>query len=217
VLNGYGLVTVLSKREENMFKKFMISFLLCCSSVAFAGQIEQNEAVHQELRALLKGLENAVNSERYDELAQYFHNDMTVTMSNQEVLHSAEEIGKFFAFWFGENGKLDHVVLKLEADALTRFYADGTMGVVHGGGVEDTYLSDERFFPMQTRWSATVIKDDDGKWRILSLHIGVNFLDNPVLNVIEDNGKNLILLGGLGGLMIGALFGWLIRRQRTDR
>ena len=78
--------------------------------------------------------------------------------------------------------------MKLEADALTEFYADKTIGVVRGSGEEDYVLSDTRFFPMKTRWTATVIKDTDGKWRILTLHIGTNFLDNPHTPAAIDSG-----------------------------
>ncbi len=199
-----------------MYRWLLVLFLVFSGGQLSADVNSNDEVIHNELRELLKGLEQAVNSEKYDTLPQYFHKNMTVTMSNQEVLHSPEDIAKFFAFWFGEDGKLDHVEMKLTADVLTELYADKTMGIIYGSGVEDTYLSDERFFPMKTRWSATVIKDSDGKWRVLSLHMGVNFLDNPVMSMIEDNGKNLVLFGGVGGLLIGLLIGFILWRKRRS-
>ncbi len=197
-----------------MYKWLVVLFLVLGSGQLWADVQDSDEAIHNELRSILTGLENAVNSGKYDQLPQYFHKDMTVTMSNQEALRSPEDIAKFFAFWFGEGGKLDHVEMKLDADALTKLYADKTIGVVHGNGVENTYLSDKRFFPMKTRWSATLIKDSDGKWRILSLHMGVNFLDNPVISMVEDNTKNLMLIGGGAGALIGLLIGFLLWRKR---
>jgi ketosteroid isomerase-like protein len=195
--------------------KWLIAFFLVFSGGTLLADIKSSdEAIHNELRALLNDLEEAVNSKKYDQLPQYFHKNMTITMSNQEVLRSPEDIAKFFAFWFGKSGKLDHVEMKLTADALTQLYADKTIGLVYGSGVENTYLSDKRFFPMKTKWSATVIKDTDGKWRILSLHIGVNFLENPVMSMIEDNGKNLVLLGGAGGFLFGLLAGFMVWRRR---
>ena len=197
-----------------MFRWVLVFAFLFVGGSLSADSNNKDQAIHNELRILLRGIESAVNSERYEQLPQYFHKDMTVTMSNQEVLHSYDDIAKFFSFWFGENGKLDHVKMKLTADGPTKLYANKTMGVVYGNGVEDTYLSDGRFFPMKTRWSATVIKDQDGKWRILLLHVGVNFLDNPVLSLIEDNGKNLILFGGIVGLLIGLGIGFMLWRKR---
>ncbi len=175
---------------------------------------EPDHAIHEELRGVLGGIQNAVNTEHYDQLAQYFHKNMRVTTSNQEVLTSHEDITKFFNFWFGPGGVLKKVEMNLDADALTEFYANKTIGIVRGSGVENCYLSDSRFFPMKTRWTATVIKDDDGKWRILTLHIGINFLDNPVLSVAKESANYFGIIGGVVGLLIGLLIGFFLWRKR---
>ena len=62
-------------------------------------------------------------------------------------------------------------------------------------------LSDRRSFDMVTRWTATVIKDADGKWLILTLHIDTNFLDNPILRVAES-APTTFAVGGARGLRI---------------
>ena len=102
----------------------------------------------------------------------------------------------------------------LEADALTEFYADKTFGVVRGSGKEDYVLSDKRFFPMETRWTATVSKDSDGQWRILSLHIGTNFLDNPILSMAENSAKYFAAGGAAVGLLLGLAFGFMWGRRK---
>ena len=186
-----------------MFRRLMM-VLMVLSVTTFSFANEEDKVIHQELRELLSGIEKVVNAEEYDNLAQYFHKDMRVTMSNQEVLSSHSDIKKFFNFWFGE----------LTSDSFTELYANKTMGIVRGDGEENTYLSDSRFFPIKTRWTATVIKDTDGKWRILSLHLGVNFLDNPILSVAENSGKYFAVGGGLIGLLVGIILGVLISRRR---
>ena len=123
------------------------------------------------------------------DLGQYFHHTVRITTINQEVISSNDEIEPYFERWFGEGGYLKTLRMELEADALTEFYADKTFGVVRGSGKEDYVLSDKRFFPMETRWTATVSKDSDGQWRILTLHIGTNFLDNPILSMAENSAK----------------------------
>ncbi len=172
------------------------------------------EKVHQELRGLLTGIEQAINSQRYGDLAQYFSKEMKVTPINQEFLSSHAEIEPYFEKWFGKNGKIQTLQIKLTADEKTKFYGDD-IGIVCGKGVERYVLNDARHFDMLTRWTATVHKEEDGKWRILALHIGTDFLDNPLLNAIE---KNTIMFGAVGagagllvGLMLGAFF-W--RRKR---
>jgi hypothetical protein len=196
-----------------MFKWLIMMMVLFMG--ASADVSEQDHEIHQELRGVLKGIEEAVNTQHYEKLHPYLHKDMRITMSNQEVLGSHEDVDKFFDFWFGPKGFLKRVEMKLHADAPTELYANKTMGIVRGSGEENTYLSDSRFFPMKTRWTATVIKDDDGKWRILSLHLGVNFLDNPILGMANESGKYLAIGGGVSGVLLGLLIGFLLWRKRS--
>lgn len=200
-----------------MLKYLFAIFLLIIGSAVFAAE-EPDHAIHQELRELLHGIENAINSEKYAELAPYFHEKLRVTTINQEVITSRPEISAYFNKWFGPSGYLKKLHLSLNPDALTELYGDKAFGIVRGSGVEKYILADGRHFDMQTRWTATVIKDVDGKWRILALHIGTNFLDNPILTKAE---ASLIYFAG-GGLAAGALLSGLIffviqRRKKVSR
>ena len=57
------------------------------------------------------------------------------------------------------------------------------------------------------------MKDTDGQWRILSLHIGTNFLDNPIL----DKAESALMTFAGGGLVAGLVLGWLIAFVFTRR
>ena len=178
----------------------LLTLIVTAFSVPSAFAVEEaDHAIHEELRGLLQGMEKAVNEERYDDLAPFFHKDIRVTTINQEIISSRDEIAIYFNRWFGPEGYLKKVEMKLSADALTELYANKTFGIVRGTGIENYILSDSRYYEMETRWTATVIKDTDGKWRILSLHIGTNFLDNPILSEIEDS----LIYFGIGGIVLG--------------
>jgi ketosteroid isomerase-like protein len=171
------------------------------------------EKVHQELRGLLTGIEQAINSQRYGDLAQYFSKEMKVTAINQELLASHADIEPYFEKWFGKNGKIKNLEIKLIADEKTKFY-ENNIGIVYGKGVERYVLNDTRHFDMLTRWTATVRKEEDGKWRILTLHIGTDFLDNPLLNAIE---KSTMAFAGAGagiGLLVGLILGALLWKRK---
>ena len=191
---------------------FFIFFILANNSVIAATE-EADHAIHEELRALLQGLEKAVNEERYNDLAPYFHKNLRVTTINQETISSRQEIGEYFSRWFGPDGYLKKVDMKLTADAVTELYGNKTFGIVRGSGDENYILSDERYYEMKTRWTATVIKDTDNKWRILSLHIGTNFLDNPILSEAEK----ALMYFSIGGLIIGILLMFIVNviRRRS--
>jgi len=199
-----------------MLKKIRILLLLIATTLVPHGVLateEPDHAIHEELRALLKGMEKAVNEERYTDLAPYFHKDIRVTTINQEIISSRDEIATYFNRWFGPDGYLKKVDMKLDADALTELYANKTMGIVRGTGDENYILSDSRYYEMKTRWTATVIKDTDGKWRILSLHIGTNFLDNPIVTEIE----NSLIYFSIGGLIAGILLMLIIGKLRKRK
>jgi len=199
-----------------MFKRIIISSMLMVFSPILAAQEEADRAIHEELRGLLNGIETAVNNEQYSDLGQYFHENLRITTINQEVMLSRSDIEPYFTSWFGEDGFLQKLEMKLEADELTEFYADKTIGIVYGSGEEDYVLADGRSFAMKTRWTATVAKGMDGKWSILALHIGTNFLDNPLLTEIENAVKDYAIKGAVGGLVVGLLLGFLIGRRRKS-
>jgi hypothetical protein len=196
-----------------MLKQIILTTLLLIIAPVLAAQ-EADQEIHEELRGLLSGIETAINAEKYGDLAQYFHEDLRITTITQEVMSSRADIEPYFDFWFGEGGYLKKLDMKLEADALTEFYADKTIGIVRGSGDEDYVLSDTRFFPMKTRWTATVIKDTDGKWRILTLHIGTNFLDNPILSMAENAVTKTGIGGAVFGLLLGLLLGFFLWRRK---
>ena len=197
-----------------MFKRNVALLLLLISPVLAAQETDQ--AIHDELRSVLNGIQEAVNSEKYGDLGQYFHENLTITTINQEVISTRAEIEPYFDKWFGPGGYLKTLRMSLDADDLTEFYADKTFGIVRGSGEEDYVLSDSRSFPMKTRWTATVIKDTDGQWRILTLHIGTDFLDNPILSVAEESTKYVGIAGAAGGIVLGVMIMFLLgRRKRT--
>jgi hypothetical protein len=196
-----------------MIGRILLSVVLVACAPMLAAQ-ETDEAIHNELRALLSGIEQAVNTQSYGDLAQYVHESAYITTINQEVLSSGAEIEPYFESWFGEDGYLKSMKMDLEADALTEFFGDRTFGIVRGWGEEDYELANGRFFPMKTRWTATVSKNDAGEWKILALHTGTNFLDNPVLSATTSAAKYGTSGLGVVGLVVGLLLGYLFGRRK---
>lgn len=185
--------------------------------VKVASPGEKDHAIHEQLRGLLTGVQDAINAKRWDDLAPFFSEKMRVTTINQEVLSSRDEIAPYFKKWFGEGGFLKDLTFTLNADALTELDKTKSYGIVRGSGVENYVLSDGRRFDMNTRWTATVVKDHDKKWRILALHIGTNFLDNPILAAAKDMVVRAAVLGVIAGLVVGALLASLFSRRKSGK
>lgn len=177
-----------------------------------------NNPIHQELRGLLQGIETAINTQQYGDLKQFFDAKLHVTTINQNVITTPAGLDGYFKEWFGEGAYLKKLDIKLTAEGLTQLHGDPenpTWGMVYGSGLEKYQLADGRNLDMKTRWSATVIKGADGKWRILALHIGTNFYDNPILHAVQQSTR-YYAAGGLAlGLLLGALGMAFIRRKKT--
>lgn len=197
--------------------KIIVALVLMFASTAAFPAEEPDHAIHEELRALLQGMQQAINEKRYADLGPYFHDNLRVTTINQEIISKRSEIADYFDRWFGEGGYLATLEISLTADAPTELYGDKSFGIVRGSGIEKYVLSDGRDFDMNTRWTATVIKDTDERWRILALHIGTNFLDNPILSVAESSLKTFTAAGVAAGLILGWLVTFLFMRRRKGQ
>jgi len=200
-----------------MLKRLLILVLLLIGGTAYAAEDSINSEIHQELRALLTGVETAVNSEKYADLKPFFDEKLRVTTINQQVISTPDGIDAYFKDWFGKGGYLKKLDIKLTPDALTQLYGDPvnpSWGLVYGAGTENYQLVDGRNLAMKTRWTATVVKEPDGKWRILALHIGANFYDNPIFAAVKNSTKYYAAGGLTVGLLLGVLGMVFLRRKK---
>ena len=189
----------------------IVSFTL---SVSEGRTAEPDHEVHEELRALLTTAAEAINSGKFDDVLPVVSENLRITPITQEFCTNRQELSAYFAEYFGPGRKLRSLHTTFEADALTELSPDKSLGLAYGKGLEDYTLNDGRVFAIPTRWTAVVAKEDDGKWRIRSMHIATNFLDNPLLNTVERAGKQYAIGAGGIGLLVGLALGFAIGRRR---
>jgi hypothetical protein len=129
-------------------------------------------------------------------------------------MSSRADISKYFHEWFGPTGYMRKMEMNLDADKLTELSPDKSWGLVRGKALEHYEAKDGDLFDFVTRWTAVMIRDTDGKWRLRAIHFGTNNLDNPVLTKV----KNTLVRNGIVGaalcLLVGLLAGWWIGRRR---
>src|SRR5262245_49822453 len=193
--------------------KHLLVALLLCPLPAYAAQ-EPDQEIHQELRAILTTLQSSINSGNYDAMLPVVSQNIRATTITQEIMSSPADVSAYFKRWFGPGGFLKKLDMKLEADALTELSVDKTWGLVRGSGVERYTLADGRMYDMKTRWTATVVKETDGKWRLRAIHIGTDFLDNPILDEAKAAIWRVTALGVGGGLIVGAGLTFFLKRRK---
>jgi len=196
-----------------MIKKILIGGLLVCASFTSHAE-EPDRATHEELRGVLKVMESAINSGDFDKMLPVLSENIRATPINQEFLASRAEVSAYFKKWFGIGGYLKKLEISLAPDVLTELSADKSWGVGRGSGTEKYILHDGRPYELRTRWTATMVREDDGRWRILSIHIGTNFLDNPILTEAEHALGKAAGGGLIGGLLVGGAIGWYVGRRK---
>ena len=197
-----------------MLKKlFFCLSLICAASLAYAAE-EPDHVIHEELRGVLRTVESAINSGEYDKMLPVLSEHIRATPATQEFIHNKSEIIPYFTKWFGKGGYLAKLEMNLNADQLTELAPDKSWGIVTGDGIEKYILSNGRPYELRTRWTATMVKEADERWRIRAIHMGTNFLDNPILAEYKRAVIPLTMAGAGGGLLVGLFLGWLFGRRK---
>jgi len=195
----------------------ILALLMCIGgnlSAIAAG--DNREADHVALRALRDKAAQAINNQDIKLLASCFAKDFAFTAVNQTVLTNETQMQEFFERMFRSNQALV-TSLKTEpkADILTRFI-DTNTGVCYGSSKDIYTMKSGKVVEMNVRWSATVVKEN-GEWKVAIAHVGTDFLNNPVLDGVEQFTRTVGLGAGVGGLLVGLAIGRVLWRAKTAR
>jgi len=171
------------------------------------------EADHQALRAMKEQMVAAINKQDFEAARKLVHTPMLATAVTQDSFADFDAMANYFKSLFTRDTlRMKSVRLSAEADELSQIYT-GTFAVTRGSTNETYELADGRAFDLKGRWTATSIKDADGSWKLLAIHSGTNFLDNPVLSAIEKS----VAWAGAGAGLIGLVLGFLLGRWRRRK
>ena len=192
----------------------VVTIALLLPAAAAAAQ-EADHAIHEELRALVRGVTTAMNESRFDDVLPYLTEDVEATSITQEVMSGRAEVSRYFKEWFGPAGYMRRMTLSMDADRLTELSADRTWGLVRGKALEHYEAKDGDLFDFSTRWTAVMVRNDDGRWRLRAIHFGTNHLDNPVLDKVRRTLVRDAIAASVACLVVGALAGWWLARRRA--
>ena len=162
-------------------KKLLFALMVLLSMCATAATDTGTEADHEQLRQLLNAAQEAVNNDQPELLDVHLHKDSVVTLMNQEVVTQGTSFKQVFYEWFKKPGAiLKSLHTEPTASIRTKIY-DGRFGVCYGTAVDTYDLSSGRQITFHSKWTATVIKEDE-QWKLLALHVGVDPIKNPLID-----------------------------------
>lgn len=168
-----------------------------------------DEATHNELRALRDGLIDAMNKGDIERELTYLEPNVVVTWHNAEVSRGRDGVRAYLTRMLsGPNKVVSGYSANVQVDELTILYG-GDTGISFGSAVEHLTLSNGTALDLPARWSATLVKTGD-KWLVASLHASDNLFDNPVLAMAK---RTAYWAGGIC-LVVGLLIGMLLGKAR---
>jgi len=187
-------------------------FLLAITAAIAQGSPQ--EADHTALRKLKDDVLTAINNRNMAAVDAMLHKPFLSTVITQESFNETAKLRGWFEDLFARPLlRLRHFRIQADADEMAQIYT-GTFAVARGSTKERYELADGRGFDFDGRWTATAIKDN-GQWKVLALHAGTNFLDNPVINAIERNTMTFAAVSTVLGAIVGFLLGFFIRRRQA--
>lgn len=182
-----------------------------CAGWTTGIKADENPA-HEELRALKRNAEGAFNKGDLDGLIKYVDKSVVATWQNGEVTRGHEGVRSYYEKMLtGKQSIVSDLKTEITVDDLAQLYGPDT-AVSSGAMAQHFELRDGIVFDLNSRWTATVVKND-GQWKIAAFHVSANLFDNPILAMAVR--KTAWWVGGIAaavGLIIG-----LVVMQRLSR
>jgi ketosteroid isomerase-like protein len=186
--------------------------LVALATATIGVQAQDRNQDHDELRAMLKTVTEAMNSRNIDAMAPLFHDKLSITTVDQKVFTNLNDFKSYFNGLFtSDRAPLKSITFNPAADALTEFVG-ANIGFVHGASTDTYAFADGDTRVMTSRWTATLYKDA-GKWKILNVHIGADLFDNPVITALKNWLYKVGVGAGVAGLLLGFGLARLMRRK----
>ena len=188
-------------------KPLALAIALCVMLLGrpLLAQNASQAADHEALRKLKTDVITAINTRNVQSMDTLLHKPFTSTLITQDSFADIERLKAYFDGLFTRSVlRINKITMEAEPDESAQIYT-GTFAVARGGTKEVYELGDGRTYTIPGRWTATTIKDN-GQWKVLAVHTGVNFIDNPVMTAVEKS----TLYFGAGGVALGAVIGFLL-------
>ena len=170
--------------------------------------------VPPEIKELRDNLVDAFNKREVDRMLSYLHPDIVVTWQNAEVSHGREGVRKYYdRMMVGP----DSVVVDMKSNPVVegrRMYGDTSVSY---GAMNDWFkLREGTEVALNSRFSAHLARQPDGKWLVTGFHASSNAFDSDVHRLYARKAGTMAgIAGAVAGLVLGAVVGAVIGRGKA--
>lgn len=169
------------------------------------------------LRKLKADITTAISKRDFDATEKLLHQPFMATLITQEAFTTVPQLKQYYDYVLNRaTPRLKDLSLAAEVDG-DSIVMNGTFAVNKGSTLERYVLEDGRTFDMKGRWTSVSLRQPDGSWKLMAVHTGVNFLDNPVIQAIEHSILWIAATVGVVCLLLGGALGWLLKGARVRR
>jgi len=179
-------------------------------------KLPADEATHEELRALRKQMEEAINKNDVDALLTHLDKDVVVTWMDGRVSRGPQGVREYIEkMTKGPERKVESYKTAAEVDEKTHLY--GETGMATGKSSDEFVLTGGEKLVVDSRWTATLVKAD-GKWKVAAFHSSASMFENPVLTIAVR--RTAMWTGGIAGavgIVLGLGLAWLFCRRGSAK
>ena len=193
--------------------KTIAALIAVSTSVAFSQQpdADPHAADREALRAIGARYEKAINDGNLSPLADSLLPSMSTVFVTGKEVAGVEAMQKYYEDIKAQLGEGSSFKVKLIPDR-TEFFGD--MAIAHGRSDESVNFANGSTLAYQTVWTA-VLKKTDGQWKGARLHVSMDPVENPIIELKTKWRERLIGGGGLlVGLVLAGAMVWLRGKRR---
>lgn len=194
--------------------------LTVASQVVIAQESDASiDAIHDEIRALKKGAEEAFNAigrsgteGDVESILQYVHDDVVLAAMNGDVVVGKQGIRDYFVEKMsGPESTVASVHHTFNVGDLTTLYGDDT-GVAYGNTIGSYELKNGMSFTVDANWTATMVKEN-GKWLLASFQFAPSIFENPLVDKAVGMIYRVAAIAAVIGLIVGFVLARVFRRR----
>lgn len=172
-----------------------------------------DDPAHGDLRKLRDAILSAYEKEDVDAMLGHLHPDVVVTWQNGEVSRGPKGVRAFYERMMkGEKPVVSSIKSKVVIDELAILHG-GDTAIAFGGLADDYALTNGMNFHLDSRFTATAVKDGD-RWVLASYHASAGLFDNPLLSAAKKAITKTGIFGTGGGLLLGLVLGVVVMRKK---